>query len=141
MAKKTLEEQIAADEQAAQAGSEQQPAENTAQAAPNGVLNESIVSEDEKAKAQAEADAKAKAEADAKAKAEADAKAKKEADKKAQADNGKKARDKRAKELLNDYPEKNKIYFTSDNTPFFGLCDAMNHAKTLEDADVIKIER
>ena len=79
-------------------------------------------------------------EADAKAKAHkaAETKAKKEAEAQAKADASPCA--KIGKKTLADNPKMTEVFVTSDGVPFFGKCDADNHARTLEDNAVYHLK-
>lgn len=49
--------------------------------------------------------------------------------------------DKRAKSLFAEYPNRQVIYFTTDNLAFFNECDARNHAASISDGKVITINK
>lgn len=49
--------------------------------------------------------------------------------------------DKKAKSLFAEYPNRQVIYFTTDNLAFFNECDARNHAASISDGKVITINK
>ena len=47
----------------------------------------------------------------------------------------------RAKEIFENYPGVNAVYFTNDDTAFLTENDAKNHAKTLDEKTVTVVKR
>ncbi|MCZ2393051.1 MAG: hypothetical protein LC105_04230 [Chitinophagales bacterium] len=47
----------------------------------------------------------------------------------------------KAQDFFEQYPDRDVCYETTDGNLFFLHCDAVNHSKTLKDANVVKHER